>query len=98
MRSAQNRRLHVATARQFAEVVDRQRRPVEQVHGDVAEPMAQLRERELEHAAADADHAGALRLGDVALRQRPERVELGGDVAEVAPQTRRPPNGSRRCW
>ena len=90
--------MHVTAGRELADVVERQRRPVEQVHGDVAEAVAQFGERELEHAAADADQTGALRLRDVALGERPERVELGGDAPELATQARRPPSGSRRCW
>ena len=62
----------------------------------VAEALAQLGVGELEHVAADADEPGALRLGDVALGQRPQRVELGGDAAEVAAEAARRPTRRRR--
>ena len=78
--------MHVRVGRELADVVERQRRAVEQVHGEVAEALAQLGVRELEHVAAGADETGALRLRDVALGERPQRVELGGDASELAAQ------------
>jgi hypothetical protein len=45
--------------------------------------VANLGVGQLEHRPADAGHAVAPRLGDVALGQRPQGVELGGEVAEL---------------
>ena len=58
-------------------VVDVERVAVEHPHRELAEPLARLGVRELDHHRAEARRARARRLRHVALRQRPQRVELG---------------------
>ena len=65
-----------------------QRGPVEHLHGQVAEGLRVLGERELEDRAADAGDPGLRRLRDVALGEGPQRVEGGHEVAD-APRPRR---------
>ena len=70
-----------------------------EVHAELRDPLAQLRERQLEDAAADPGHPGARRLGDVAPRQRPQGVELGTDVADPAAHRRLVPGArAARQW
>ena len=63
--------------------VDVQRVAVEHAQAELAEALAGLGVRELHHHRARADGT-ARRLRHVALRQRPQRVELGGAAAELA--------------
>ena len=66
--------------------VGAQRGPVEDLHGQVAQGLGVLGERELEDRAADARDAGLRRLGDVALGERPQRVERRHQVADAPGQ------------
>ena len=63
--------------------VGAQRGRVEHLHGQVAQRLRVLGERQLEHRPADAGHARLRRLGDVALGQRPQRVEGGPEVPDA---------------
>ena len=54
---------------------------------ELAELLARLAVRELDHERT-ATRSSACRLGDVALGEHPERVELRRDVAELAPVRR----------
>ena len=66
------------------ERVGAQRGPVEHLHGQVAQRLGVLGERQLEDRAADAGDPGLRRLRDVALGQRPQRVEGGDQVPDAA--------------
>ena len=72
-------------AEQAGGVVEGQAGPAEHPHGHVAHPLAGLVVGELEHRPADAGAAVAGGPGDVALGQRPQGVELGGDHGQLAP-------------
>ena len=64
---------------------------------ELAQPLAGLGVGQLEHGAAEARDPGAGRLGHVAPGQRPQRVELGPQVAGLAPDARvRPGPGCAR--
>ena len=66
--------------------VGAQRGPVEDLHGQVAQGLRVLGEGELEDRPADARDPGLRRLRDVALGQRPQRVEGGDEVADASGQ------------
>src|SRR5262245_8859702 len=71
---------------QPADVVAREPRAAEQAQAQLVDALLQLREGELQRRAAEARNAGLLDLGELPLHQCPERIGLGGEVADVAAQ------------
>ncbi len=80
--------------RQFPDVVDRQRRTVEQMEGDLAEAVTQIGVGELEHVAADA--TSPLRWPRRCCAVRAQRASsFGRQLAEVAAESGVVPGGGR---